>query len=173
MLKRTVMTLATLSLFPLQSMAEMQCGPGLTHVNVNGNVTTVNVSETRQVGQICMTMVRSKNGHEVFNDCGALVGKVVAVDGLSSTLKHTAVFDLRDIFVTRGDQAQISFPPLAFDETGAPCAFSVEEHISEIDKGTGIFRGAQIDVTATGSISFCPDHNLNTFTLQGEACIRK
>jgi hypothetical protein len=169
------MTLATLSLFPLQSMAAMQCGPGLTHVNVNGNVTTVNVSETRQVGQICMTMVRSKNGHEVFNDCGALVGKVVTPVDKSgvSELKHTAVFDLRDIFVTRGDQAQISLPPLALDETGAPCAFSVEEHISEIDKGTGIFRGAQIDVTATGSISFCPDHNLNTFTLQGEACIRK
>ena len=169
MLKRTVMTLATLSLFPLQSMAAMQCGPGLTHVNVNGNVTTVNVSETRQVGQICLTMIRPSNGREVFNDCGALVGKVVTpVDATGgSTLKHTAVFDLRDIFVTRGDAAQI----LGGDGSG--CAFSVEEHISEIEKGTGIFRGAQIDVTATGSISFCPDHNLNTFTLQGEACIRK
>lgn len=174
MLKHTVMTLATLSLFPLQSMAEMQCGPGLTHVNVNGSVTTLNVSDTRQVGQICLTMIRPKNGREVFNDCGALVGKVVTPVNQSgvSELKHTAVFDLRDSFVTRNDQAQIT-GVLAVDETNAPCAFSVVESISEIDKGTGIFRGGQIDVTATGSISFCPDQNLNTFTLQGEACVGK
>ena len=174
MLKRTVMTLATLSLFPLQSMAAMQCGTGLTHVSVNGSVTTLNASDTKQVGQICVTMIRTANGREEFNDCGAVVGKVVSTDMQtgSSVLAHTAVFDLREAFVTRNDQAQITAVQ-AVDDTGAPCAFSVVESLSEIDKGVGIFRGGQINVTATGSVSFCPGKNLNTFTLQGEACVRK
>ena len=174
MFSRTVMALATLSLFPLQSMAEMKCGPGLTHVNVNGSVTTLNVSDTKQVGQICLTMVRTANGREVFNDCGALVGKIVSADvqAGSRTLTHTAVFDLRDMFRTRNDQAQIK-GILDVDENYMPCAFIVEETISEFDKGVGIFLGATIHVTAEGSISFCPGKNLNTFTLKGEACVVK
>jgi len=169
------MTLATLSLFPLQSMAALQCGTGLIHVNVNGSVTTLNVSATKQVGQICVSLIRTANGREVFDDCGALVGKVVAADETteSSTLTHTAVFDLRDMFRTRNDQALITGVLQDDDETGVPCAFSVVETLSEIDRGTGIFRGGQIDVTAKGSVSFCPGHNLNTFTLQGEACVRR
>jgi hypothetical protein len=171
---RTVMALATLSLFPLQAMAVMQCGTGLTHVEVVGRVTTLNVSDTKQAGHICMTMTKA-NGREVFDDCGALVGKIVSADAQtgSSTLTHTAVFDLHDMFRTRNDQAQIT-GVLALDETtGAPCAFSVVETISEFEKGAGIFRSATIDVKAEGSISFCPGNNLNTFTLKGEACVRK
>jgi hypothetical protein len=154
-------------------MAEMQCGTGLYHVKVDGRVTTLNVSDTKQVGQICMTMTKA-NGHEVFDDCGALIGKIVAVDAQtgSSTLTHTAVFDLRDMFRTRNDQGQIT-GVLDVDETGTPCAFSVVETISEIDRGAGIFRSATIHVTAEGSISFCPGRNLNAFTLKGEACVRK
>ena len=175
MLKRTAMILTTLSLLPIQSMAAMQCGTGLTHVSVSGNVTTLNVSATKQVGQICLAMIQSANGQEVFNDCGALVGKVVSADPQTgaSTLAHTAVFDFRNMFVTKNDQAQIITPPLAFDDAGAPCAFGVTETISELDKGAGIFRGGQVNITATGNISFCPSQNLNTFTLQGEACVRK
>ena len=175
MLKRTLMTLAAVYILPLQSVAaELQCGPRMTHVSVNGSVTTLNVSDTRQVGQICVSMIKTANGREVFNDCGALVGEVVSanLDTGSSTLAHTAVFDMRNMFVTRNDQAQIT-GVLAVDETGAPCAFSVMETITEIDEGKGIFRSGQINVTATGSIGFCPDRNLNTFTLEGEACVRK
>ena len=110
MLKPAVMTLASLFLYSSQSMAAMQCAPGLTHVSVNGNVTTLNVSATRQAGQICMTMIRTSNGSEAFNDCGALVGNVVSADleSGSSSLTHTAVFDLRDMLVTRNDHAQIT-----------------------------------------------------------------
>jgi len=174
MLNQTVIALATLSLFPLQSMAAMQCEAGLSHVNVNGSVTTLNISDTRQAGQICVAMTRTADGREVFDDCGALVGKIVSADAQtgSSTLTHTAVFDARQMFITRNDHAQIT-GVLAVDDTGAPCAFSVVETISEIEKGAGIFRGSQINVNATGSISFCPGKNLNTFTLQGEACVRK
>lgn len=174
MLKRTLLTLASLALLPLPSLAAMQCAAGLTHVSVNGSVTTLNVSETKQVGQICVNMIRTANGREVFADCGALVGQVLAVDELnmSSVLTHTALFNVRNVFVTRNDQAQITGVQ-AVDEAGAPCAFDVVETISEIEKGTGVFRDGQIAVTATGSISFCPGKNLNTFALQGEACIRK
>lgn len=172
MSKLTAITLTTLSLLPLQSLAALQCGPGQTHVNVSGSVTTLNVTETKQAGQICLTMTRTSDGRETFNDCGALVGKIVAADQTGgSTLAHTAVFDLKNTFQTRNDQAQIT-GPLAFDDAGA-CAFSVVETISEIGQGTGIFRDGKIGVTAIGNVSFCPGNNLNTFTLQGEACVRK
>jgi hypothetical protein len=175
MLKRTAMILSTLALVPLQSMAALQCEAGLTHVSVSGNVTTLNVSETKQVGQICMTLIQTTSGREIFDDCGALVGKVTASDlqAGTSTLAHTAVFDFRNLFITQNDQAQITTPPLAYDDAGAPCAFGVSETISQIDKSAGIFRGGQINVTATGNISFCPGNNLNTFTLQGEACVKE
>jgi hypothetical protein len=175
MLKPVLSTLAlSLALHSLPSLAALQCSDGLTHVNVSGSVTTLNVSETRQAGQICVAMTRTADGREIFDDCGALVGKVVSADAQTgaSVLAHTAVYDLRHAFVTRNDQAQIT-GVLAADDSGAPCAFSVIETISELDKGAGIFRGGQISVTALGQISFCPGKNLNTFTLQGEACVRK
>jgi hypothetical protein len=55
---------------------------------------------------------------------------------------------------------------------GAPCAFSVVEHMTKFKWGTGIFNGATIDVVAQGSISFCPTKNLNTFQLSGQGCVR-
>jgi hypothetical protein len=172
--KLTVLTLSSLALLPFPSLAALQCAPGQTHVNVSGTVTTLNVSDTRQAGQVCLTLTRTADGRETFNDCGALLGKIVAADQTGgSTLAHTAVFDLRNAFVTRNDQAQIT-GVLAVDETsGTPCAFSAVETISEIEKGTGLFRDGKIAVTAQGSVSFCPSNNLNTFTLQGEACVRK
>jgi hypothetical protein len=174
MLKRTLASLATLSLIPIPALAALQCGTGMSHVNLNGSVTTLNVSQTKQVGQVCVALTRTADGREVFDDCGALVGKVVASDPQtgSSTLTHTAVFDFRNAFITRNDQAQIT-GVLAVDDTGTPCAFSVVESITEIEKGVGVFNGGQINALATGSVSFCPGRNLNTFTLEGEACVRK
>lgn len=174
MLKRTVMTLVCVFLFTLQSIAAMQCDAGLQHVKINGNVTTINVSSTKQVGQICVTMIRSSNGREVFNDCGALIGNVVSADlqAGSTILKHTALFDMRDILVTRNDHAQITGIQNV-DEKGTPCAFTIVESINEVEKGAGIFRDSKINIAASGTISFCPGNNLNLLTLQGEACVRK
>lgn len=172
MFKNAVIGLAAIFLYPSQSLAVMQCEREQSHVSVNGSVTTLNVSATKQVGQICLSMIRTRDGREVFNDCGALVGKIVSsdVETGSSTLVHTAVFDPSNALLTNNDQAQIT-GILAFDESGTPCSFSVVETISEILKGTGIFRNGKIGITANGNISFCPDKNLNTFTLQGEACV--
>lgn len=174
MFKRSLMTLAALSLVPLESAAALRCGPGLRHVNVNGSVTTINVTPSKQVGQICLALIESASGREALNDCGALIGRTVASDPETgtSTHSHTAVFDFRNAFVTQNDQAQVT-GVLAVDDAGAPCAFSVYETITEIQKGIGIFRGGSLAVTATGSVSTCPNKNLNTFTLAGEACIRK
>ena len=174
MLKRTVMTLVCIFLFPLQSIAALQCDAGLHHVKISGNVTTINVSSTKQVGQICVTMIRSSNGREVFNDCGALIGNVVSADlqAGSTILKHTALFDMRDMLVTRNDYAQITGIQNV-DETGTPCSFNMVESINDIEKGAGIFRDSKMNVTASGTISFCPGNNLNLLTLQGEACVRK
>lgn len=163
MFNRNVIALATLSLFPLQSLA-LDCGNNQSHVSVSGNVTTLNVSETKQVGQICMKLTDEK-GREVLDDCGALVGKVVSVDEAGiTTLTHTAVFDLQNLFRTEGDTAQ---------PTGYPqeCMLPVAEHMSKLT-GIGIFNGATIDAWATGSISLCPGQP-NTFNLSGEACVRK
>ena len=44
--------------------------------------------------------------------------------------------------------------------------------MTKLRSGLGIFNGATINVVAEGSISFCPEKNLNTFQLNGQGCIR-
>ncbi len=169
---QSLITLAALWVAPLTASYALECADG-TPVSVAGRVTTLNVSQTRQAGQICLTLTNGK-GREVFDDCGALLGKITASDPDTgtSTLNHTAVFDLPHTFRTANDQAQIT-GVLAVDESGLPCAFSVVEHITQVSTGTGIFRRATMDAYATGSISFCPGNNLNTFSLSGQTCLRK
>ena len=163
--------LAALLCLPAVSQAQ-QCAAGFTPTTVTGHVTTLNVSQTKQVGQICLIMTTA-DGREVFDDCGALLGKVTAQDLTTgaSTLNHTAIFELADSFQTNQDVAQIT-GVLEVGPDGAPCAFSVTEHMSKFQWGTGIFNGATIDVVGQGSISFCPEKNLNTFQLNGHGCIR-
>jgi hypothetical protein len=163
--------LAAIACLPGASFAQ-QCPTGYTAATVTGRVTTMNISQTRQVGQICLVMTTA-DGREVFDDCGALVGKVTAMDAAAgtSTLNHTAVFELFESFQTNQDAAQIT-GVLDTDADGNPCALSVTEHMTKLRSGTGIFNGATIDVIANGSISFCPDKNLNNFQLSGQGCLR-
>lgn len=163
--------LAALLCLPAVGQAQ-QCAAGFTPTTVTGRVSTMNVSPTKQVGQICLTMVAA-DGREVFDDCGALLGKVTAQDLTTgaSTLNHTAVFELIESFKTNQDVAQIT-GVLETAPDGTPCAFSVTEHMTKLRWGTGIFYGATIDVVAEGSISFCPQNNLNTFQLNGHGCVR-
>ena len=158
--------LAALACLPAVSQAQ-QCPTGYTATTVTGRVTTINVSPTRQVGQLCLVMVAA-DGREVFD-----VGKVTAMDTTTgaSTLNHTAVFELFESFQTDQDVAQIT-GVLETDADGNPCAFSVTEHMTKLRSGLGIFNGATINVVAEGSISFCPEKNLNTFQLNGQGCIR-
>lgn len=163
-----MMVLTTLSM-PSHAM---QCNTGSAPVTVNGRVTTQNLSTTKQVGQICLTLIAS-DGREVFDDCGALLGRITSMDPTTgtSTLNHTALFEHRNSFHTVNDVAQIT-GVLAVDEAGVPCEMAVQEHITKLRWGTGIFNKATLDVWANGSISSCSDKNLNTFQLNGQACIR-
>lgn len=169
--KLSLSVLAALLCLPVLAQAE-QCATGFVPATVTGRVTTLNISQTKQVGQICLTMTAA-DGRELYDDCGALVGKVTAQDTATgaSTLNHTAMFDLLDSFQTNGDVAQVT-GVLATDADGAPCALSVVEHMTKLKWGTGVFSGATIDVVANGSISFCPGKNLNTFQLTGKGCVR-
>jgi len=164
--------LAALACLPAVSQAQ-QCPAGYTATTVTGRVTTMNVSQTRQVGQICLTMVTA-DGRELFDDCGALLGKVTSSDTSTgaSTLNHTALFDHFEAFQTQNDANQVT-GVLDVDADGSPCAFSVIEHMTKIRSGSGIFQGAIIDVVGEGSISFCPDKNLNAYELKGQGCVRR
>lgn len=150
----------------------LDCPAGTSPVTLSGRITTINLSETKQVGQICLTLTKA-DGREAFDDCGALLGKVVTMDETTgtSTLNHTAVFDLLNSFHTAGDTAQVT-GVAAVDDDGAPCALNVVEHMTRIKSGSGVFAGAIVDATAEGTVSFCPDKNLNTFRLRGQGCMK-
>lgn len=169
--KMSLSIVVALAAMPMQSHA-LQCSTGSSPVTVGGRVTTQNLSAIKQVGQICVTLV-ALDGREVFDDCGALLGKVTSMDPATgtSTLNHIAAFERRDSFHTVNDVAQIT-GVLAVDAAGVPCEMAVQEHITNLQWGTGIFNKATMDVWANGSISSCPDKNLNTFQLNGQACIR-
>jgi hypothetical protein len=165
--------LAAISCLPFLANAAQQCAWGTTPVSVTGRVTTVNISETKQVGQICATMTTA-DGREVFDDCGALVGKIVSVDPNTGTTMviDTAVFELMEAFRT-GQHAPQVLGVVETDADGNPCAMSVREHITNLQWGTGIFANATLDVFADGIVSFCPGKNLNTYQLSGQACVHK
>jgi anti-sigma factor RsiW len=167
-----VCALLAASTAPWGAAHALDCGTGIL-TSVSGNVSTLNVSPTQQAGKICLTLT-DQSGRERFDSCGALLGQITASDAATgqSTLTHTALFKLPDLFQTGNDTAQIT-DVLATDESGQPCAFSVVEHITEIAQGQGIFRGGKIDAYATGTLSFCPGSNLNTFSLSGQACLRR
>lgn len=167
-----VAALAVLSILPMAVQGQ-QCAAGYVPVILDGRTTTLNISATRQAGQVCLVMTKA-NGHEVFDDCGALVGNITSqnLETGTSTLNHTAVFELTQSFQTEGDVAQIT-GVLESDADGVPCAFSVTEHLTKLKWGTGVFAGATIDAVADGTISFCPGKNLNTFQLTGQVCVRR
>lgn len=168
-----VLAISALSACALTAHAEdLQCASG-TLVEVSGQVTTLNISATRQAGQICMVLTDLASGMERFNSCGALVGKIVSSDPSmgTSVLTHTALFDQKNSFRTENDVAQIT-APIDFDPvTAAPCAFSVTERITQIAWSKGVVQKGPVDIVAEGQISACPGKNLNSFILSGQACI--
>lgn len=154
----------------LPAHAALKCDKG-ERVSVSGQVTTINLSATQQTGQICATLTNAR-GTRVFDQCGAIVGKLVSTrpETGSSVLNHTVLFDKSQAFTTRNDAVQITGVQ-AVDANGTPCAFSAVEKISQMDWAKGIFQKGSVNIVAQGTISMCPDKNLNTFTLTGEACM--
>jgi len=133
----------------------------------------MNVSETKSVGQICLTLTTA-DGRKVFEDCGALIGKVISVDTSTGTnmVSDTVVFDLAESFVSEPHVAQVT-EVLETDADGIPCAMSIQEHTTNLQWGSGIFAGATLDVFTNGTVSFCPNKNLSTYELSGQGCVRR
>ena len=139
---------------------------------VGGSLTTENVTSSLQIGDMSLTL-NDNSGNQVFSETGSLVGNITGANATGATfLYHKARFPQGDSFRTEGDKAQIIGAPLAFEGDGAPCAFPIIEKITEISKGTGIFKSVtRIDVTAHGTVSACSFNNENSFELVGQLCV--
>lgn len=137
---------------------------------VGGSLTTENTTPTIQMGS--MTLTLSDESGEVFSETGSLVGNITGGDASigQSVLSHKARFAQGDSFRTDGDIAQI-VALLEFDGS-VPCGFSVVETITDIPKGTGLFKNVtSVNVTAIGTVYNCPGINENSFELVGELCV--
>jgi len=147
------------------SFAEMCYG-------VDGSLTTENVTDSIQIGNINLTLTDT-SGSQVFSETGSLVGNITGATATGATfLYHQARFPQGNSFRTEGDVAQIVGYPLAFEEDGTPCAFPILEKITEISKGTGMFKNVtHIEVTAQGTVSACSFNNENSFELVGRLCV--
>jgi len=139
--------------------------------DVGGFLTTENVTSSLQIGNVSLTL--SDDSGQVFSETGSLVGNITDANTTGATfLYHKARFPQGDSFRTEGDVAQIIGGPIAFEENGTPCAFPILEKITEISKGTGIFKNVtHVDVTANGTVSACSFNNENAFELIGKLCV--
>ena len=140
--------------------------------DVGGSLTTENITPALQLGNMTLTLSHGATG-EVFSETGSLVGNITddSQAGFGRTvLSHKARFPQGDSFVTDGDVAQI-VGLIAFDN-GVPCGFAIDEKITDIPKGTGLFKNVtSVDVTALGTVYNCPGVNENSFELSGTLCV--
>jgi len=147
-----------------------------TCYDASGSVSTVNITSTLQVGNISLTL--SDSGSPVFSETGSLVGNITGADGFFTMyLSHKARFPQGDSFVTNDDEAVPDFqstgnPVRGVDENGNACSYWIRETISDIVKGTRLFKNVtSVNVIADGYISSCPNENVNSFDLSGELCV--
>jgi len=141
-----------------------------------GSVTTENITSTLQIGNISLTL--SDSGSPVFSETGSLVGNITGADDFFTTfLSHKARFPQGDSFVTNDDTAVPDFqyggnPVRRWDASGNACSYWILETISDIAKGTRLFKNVtSVKVVAEGYISNCPDENENHFALSGQLCV--
>lgn len=133
---------------------------------VTGKVETTNVTPAMQVGTIKVKLVNQDTGQLYYKRRGKLVGYITEVgpNGLPADLSHVAIFRDGSYFVTSGDVVTVTGPISA-------CSFGVDEQISNIIQSGGAFGDVEeVYITATGTVSYCPDDNQNRFTLDGEVC---
>ena len=133
---------------------------------VSGSVNTTNISDTIQIGTVKLNLESDKNGREVFDEFGGIVGRVIesTPETGTSVLNHSLFFEDGTRVETQGDVAQILYPITA-------CSFAVTETISNY-VGSGVFKGATGNIVAEGTVSVPPCKNENSFTLSGTVCIK-
>lgn len=168
----TLITITALTSLPVSGYAALSCEHG-SKANLSGRVTTVNISPTRQAGQVCLTLTNAY-GKEIYDKCGAILGNVVSSDPQAGTsvLNHTVVMGKNEAFTTQNDAAQIT-GVVAVNDSGAPCAFSVVEKISKVNWSSSLVATGAVDINGRGTVSSCPNNNMNNFVLSGEVCVKK
>ena len=143
-----------------------------TCYTVEGNVKTLNVSGSTQVGSIEILLL-DEHDNEAFRNSGDLIGTITGADTYGRiVLSHTAIFNDGSAFVTSGDLAAIT-GIRKFSEDGLPCSYLVDEWISNMT-GSGVFENViSVDIQADGYISACivDGENENEFELSGTLCI--
>ena len=148
---------------------------GDTCYDASGSVATENVTSTLQIGNINLEL--GDESGVVFSEAGSVVGNITGSDGYFTTfLSHKTRFSQGDSFVTNNDIAVPDFqygnPVRNYDSNGNACSFWVIETISDIPKGTRLFRNVtSVNITAQGYTSSCPGDNANEFTLSGTLCV--
>ena len=134
---------------------------------VSGTVTTTNISPAIQIGSIDLQLTSPKTGKIVFDEQGALIGRVTEqyFDEWGrpvSLLDHTIVFEGGDTIETSGDVAVIN-------GATSECDLLVDEVISSF-WGTKFFKRATGTINAGGTINICGDNN--QFALSGTVCLK-
>jgi hypothetical protein len=139
---------------------------------VEGEVKTINVSQTTQVGSIEVLLL-DEYDNEAFRETGQLIGTITG-GGIGLTfLSHSARFADGSTFVTADDTAVVT-GLRKFDEDGTPCSFFVHEAITNIVQGSGFFSNvSEVEIEADGYISACilDGENENEFELTGKVCL--
>lgn len=139
---------------------------------VEGEVKTVNVNETTQIGSINILLL-DEYGNEAFRETGGLVGNITGGNFFTTYLSHSAQFGDGSTFVTSDDEANATgIRKLA--ENGAPCSFFIHEKITKIVQGSGFFANVNnAEIHVDGYISACiaDGENENEFELTGRLCV--
>jgi outer membrane lipoprotein SlyB len=165
-------SLAVVTLCSVNAMGA-SCPKDSRETAVSGTVSTINISETQQVGSIELTLIKNGDGKVLFDQHGTVVGTITGTDtdeaGRPVTiLSHVISFDDGSSIETMGDTATILYPT-----SEQLCSFVVEEIISNF-WGTQIFKRATGTIRADGEISFPPAcANQNQFDLSGTVCLHK
>jgi len=168
----SLLAVTTITGYSNTSFAEQAClevEEGITAYSVEGRITTENITDTLQIGNINLT-VHNGDGEVVFTESGSLAGNITGTDSYGATLlSHVARFPKGNSFVTNGDRAVLTYPFVrATLEDGTPCSFWIQETISNISLGTRFFRQfTGIEVIADGHVSNCSGDNENHFVLSG------
>ena len=161
-----------LSLMVVTAIAHAQTSYAEACYDVSGSIKTKNISPTAQVGEIDLTL--QNDSGVFFSESGSLDGKVTSSSAELGTtiLDHKVKFPKGNHFKTKGDLAKITGISGA-EQDGTPCAFFVSEAISDIPKGTKMFKNVtSVNVTANGVLNNCSYLNENVLTLSGKICLK-
>ncbi|MEH6569275.1 MAG: hypothetical protein V7709_09375 [Halioglobus sp.] len=160
-------SVAILSMVATNVMAG-ECEQNFKLVDVSGTVNTQSIPAAMQIGTIDMQLTSVKSGRVLFDQTGAVVGKITgSVDGAFPPvvlLDHDITFEKGAEIETTGDQAT-----LYGDPTGSE-PVPVVEVISNF-WGSKMFKNSTGEIIATGYLN-TNGTGSNEFGLSGSLCVK-